>query len=480
MKLKYLGNSKTSIFTDDQQEAINGILQFLAEDFKDGSFIVSLCGPGGVGKTFCIDYIIHNSVYTPSVIMCAAPTHKACRNLSNAIRGRKVITIQSLFGFRLDCNIEDFDPNNPYFSPISNPKLTNLYKVLIIDESSMLNQKLVNYIVNYCRKLKIKVIFVGDDFQLAAPKDNKISSFSKSSKIFKLNQIVRQSENNPIRDVLDIMRNDIEHKTFDFLNYVNKKKEDVNPLNNTGWHFIDMNTAANLIKFKFSGEEFQEDVSMYKIVSYKNIRVTSWNNFVRKCIIPNSAKSILTKDDLLMSYSTIVDDFNSIVFANSEEYIVHDIVDTVDSIYNFKGFLVRFQQVYGGDITPPIFVINHVDNYTWQYYCKVVSDMIDEAKRANNHTRSGLWKKYFEFKKRYLSLVPIIDIIGKIISDRDLDYGFAISAHKSQGSTYGTVFVDLKDMIYDRNNHPFTNRDDVLRRIYVACSRPSKELYLIW
>lgn len=49
-----------------------------------------------------------------------------------------------------------------------------------------------------------------------------------------------------------------------------------------------------------------------------------------------------------------------------------------------------------------------------------------------------------------------------------------------QGSTYGTVFVDLKDMIYDRNNHPFTNRDDVLRRIYVACSRPSKELYLIW
>ena len=44
--------------------------------------------------------------------------------------------------------------------------------------------------------------------------------------------------------------------------------------------------------------------------------------------------------------------------------------------YNFKGFLVRFQQVYGGDITPPIFVINHVDSYTWQYYCKVVSDMI--------------------------------------------------------------------------------------------------------
>ena len=192
MKLKYLNNNKTSVFTDDQKVAIDGILSFLKEPFKDGSFIVSLCGQGGVGKTFCVDYIIQNSFYTPSVIMCCAPTHKACRNLSNSIGGKKVITIQSLFGFRLDCNIDDFDPNNPYFAPINNPKLTNLHKVLIIDESSMLNQKLVNYIVNYCRKLKIKVIFVGDDFQLAAPKDSHISSFSKStfSLVLSLNSLL--------------------------------------------------------------------------------------------------------------------------------------------------------------------------------------------------------------------------------------------------------------------------------------------------
>lgn len=480
MKLKYLNNNKTSVFTDDQKVAIDGILSFLKEPFKDGSFIVSLCGPGGVGKTFCVDYIIQNSVYAPSVIMCCAPTHKACRNLSNAIGGKKVITIQSLFGFRLDCNIDDFDPNNPYFAPINNPKLTNLHKVLIIDESSMLNQKLVNYIVNYCRKLKIKVIFVGDDFQLAAPKDSHISSFSKSTKIFHLNQIVRQSEDNPIRNVLNIMRKDIENKTFNFLNYIMKQKEDIDAINNTGWHIVDMNTAAKLIKFKFSGEEFREDVSMYKVIAYKNIRVTSWNNFIRRCIIPDSDKSILTKDDLLMSYSTIVDDFNSVIFANSEEYIVHDIADTSDAIYGFKGFLVRFQKVYGGEITPPIFVINHLDNFTWQYYCKVINDMITEAKQASPHNRGAAWKKYFEFKKQYLSLIPIIDITGKSISDKDVDYGFAITAHKSQGSTYGTVFVDLKDMLYDKNGHPFTNRDDVLRRIYVGCSRPSKELYFVW
>lgn len=49
-----------------------------------------------------------------------------------------------------------------------------------------------------------------------------------------------------------------------------------------------------------------------------------------------------------------------------------------------------------------------------------------------------------------------------------------------QGSTYDTVFVDVNDMIYDRNGKPYTNQDDLLRRLYVACSRASKELILCY
>ena len=63
---------------------------------------------------------------------------------------------------------------------------------------------------------------------------------------------------------------------------------------------------------------------------------------------------------------------------------------------------------------------------------------------------------------------------------RDIDYGFAISSHKSQGSTYNTVFVDVNDMIYDKNGKPYTNRDELLRRLYVACSRASHELILCY
>ena len=63
---------------------------------------------------------------------------------------------------------------------------------------------------------------------------------------------------------------------------------------------------------------------------------------------------------------------------------------------------------------------------------------------------------------------------------RDIDYGFAITSHKSQGSTYDTVFVDVNDMVYDRYGAPYSNQDDLLRRLYVACSRARKELILCY
>ena len=65
-----------------------------------------------------------------------------------------------MFGFRLDVNIENFDPENPAFNPVGKDKLDGL-KVLIIDEASMLNSKLVRYISNKCKKLQIKVIMLG-------------------------------------------------------------------------------------------------------------------------------------------------------------------------------------------------------------------------------------------------------------------------------------------------------------------------------
>lgn len=48
----------------------------------------------------------------------------------------------------------------------------------------------------------------------------------------------------------------------------------------------------------------------------------------------------------------------------------------------------------------------------------------------------------------------------------------------TQGSTYDTVFVDLTDILYDKNGRPYTKSDEIKRLLYTACSRCRNKLYL--
>lgn len=473
-------------FTNDQEVAVKGLIDFICASWSDKNYINALCGAGGVGKTFVTKYVIENCNYSNSVIFCAAPTHKACRVLSTAIGGKKVNTIQSLFGFRLDVDIDNFDPNNPAFNPIGKNKMLkdgySIARLLIIDEASMLNNKLVNYIAKFCRQHQIKVLFIGDSSQLPPVNEARSQAFVIASKTYYLREVVRQGVNNPISKLLDLLREDIDSKyTWKFLEYINLHKNETNEIG-AGFTVCGKKEFVDIVNNCFTDEEYTKNIDLYRIIAYTNVRVTAWNDYVRKVIIKGAEKSILNRHDLIMSYTTIVDDFNDTIINNSEEYVIKDIIASVEPTYSFKGFLVRFQAIHGGDITSPLFIIDHTDNYTCQMYYKQLTTLINDAKAANGKSnRASKWKAYFEFKKKYLISTNIINpTTGTIMFGRDIDYGFAISSHKSQGSTYKTVFVDVNDMIYDKNGKPYTNRDELLRRLYVACSRASHELIMMY
>ena len=478
--LKALGQSKDNSikFTDDQAKAIDGIIEFIAEPYNDKAHVIGLTGAGGTGKTFIINYILLNCKYSNSVIKCTSSTHKACRVFSQALNGRLVDTIQSTFGLRLDLRLEDFNPKNPQFNPMSKPKLDNV-RLLIVDEASMLPAKLVTFICNKCRELSIKVIFIGDSSQLAPVNENKSIAFDRCYKVFELKQIVRQNHTNPTNYLLELLRDDIKNNTFNFLTYISKNKG-ANVYNEIGEGYSICSPAEfkNAIDMSFSNEDYTKNIDMYRIIAYTNACVTSWNTYIRNSIIKDSDKSIITKNDLIMSYETIVNEFLETIINNSEEYIINDIVNFVDNTYNFKGFLIKFQLVHGGKITKPLFVIDHRDNYTLQKYVQVLQTLIDKAKHATGGTRAGLWKNYYNFKKKYLLATNIIGRDGRIIFNRDLDYGFAITSHKSQCSTYENVFVDVNNIVYDSNGRPYTDTNDMLRRLYVACSRSKHQLIL--
>lgn len=463
--------------TSDQNEIAGRAIDFIAADFNPNKFVIGITGAGGVGKTYTINYIIRHCKYSASVIMLGTPTHKACRVLGDAT-GKSVSTIQSIFGFRLDMRLEDFNPHKPQFNPMAKAKLEGI-KVLVIDEASMIPAGVVTYICNKCKALEIKLIFTGDPHQLSPVNEKKSIAFERCFAVFNLTKIVRQSADNPITPLLQILRKDIDNRTYKFIEYITKRigHAEYNELGE-GYAILRQGAFNQSVNNSFSNENYTKNIDMYRIIAYTNHNVSGWNNYIRHAIIKDSDKHIITKNDLIMSYETIVNEFMEPVINNSEEYIINDITNFVDADYGFEGFLVKFQLVHGGLITIPLFVINHRHFPSVLIYDKVVNTLIKEAKMATSANRTSKWKQYYAFKKKYLIAQNIIDSNQQVLHKRDIDYGFSITSHKSQGSTYDSVFVDVNNMVYDKNNRPYANQDDLLRRLYVACSRPKKELIL--
>lgn len=476
-------NNKNNIsnFTNDQRKAYDELMKFIDSPFDSKDYKRALIGAAGTGKTFLVRALLLNSTLSYSLIGLSAPTHKACRVLGESINisGIKVNTIQSDLGFRLNFNIDMFDPSNPPFDPKGKIKIGN-YKLYIVDEASMVTCSLCMFLEKICVSNKCKIIYIGDNSQLAPVKE-KYSSAFRNIKSYSLKQIVRQGEDNPVSYLLELLRYDINHKTYKFLNHIQRFKEQFNADYTKGYQVCDANTFNQTVYNNFNDEELTRNVDYAKVISYTNLNVSSWNKFIRNSIIADADKSILTKNDLIISYVTIVNEFNDCVIKNSEEYIINDIQNFTDSTYDkngLKGFLVKFQAIHGGDITTPLFVIDHTDSYTVQRYVQINNSMIEAAKTARANIRNEKWKSYFAFKEYCLLMVNIIYPDGKIMISRSLDYGFALTTHKSQGSTFDTALVDVNDIVFDKYGQPYADAEEVNRRLYVACSRCKNKLYL--
>lgn len=319
---------------------------------------------------------------------------------------------------------------------------------------------------------------VNKDSSQLAPVNEKYSPAFRAIKCNALTQIVRQEDDNPIRELLSLLRYDIENKSFTFLNHIYKNREKFDEFNTKGYKVCNAQEFGEIMAINFNDQELTHNVDFVKVVGYTNLCISAWNKFIRNSIIEDADKSIITKNDLIISYTTIVNEFNDVIIANSEEYILQDVVNYVQPSYELKGFLVRFIAIHGGKVTSPLFVLDHKDPYTISKYVQISETLINEAKTAPVKLRAQKWRNYYSFKESCLLLTNIADNQGVIKYSRDLDYGFALTSHKSQGSTFDTTLVDVNDIVYNKYGQPYTDAEEINRRLYVACSRAKNKLYL--
>ncbi len=459
-------------FYPQQIDALNWLKAFMESDDLEAT----LSGYAGTGKTYILKYFVSHIC---NVSLCpTAPTHKAVRVVEKVLN-RKGKTLQSLHGLRPNLDLANFNIASPQFDPKGIEYIKN-YKLVIIDEASMISSDIYELNLRRAKQYGTKILYVGDPLQLPP-----VQTTGTESRVFKvknrfnLTQIVRQEEGSSLLSLFPYIRNDVLNGTSNFLKYILVNRESMD--NGTGYKIVNETNYKKELQQYFKLDLLKKDLEYVRVIAYTNKRVKQTNSVIRNSLIEDSSE-LLHENDILTSYVTIVDEFNYPIITNSEDYYIESVRPYVNQ-FEIKTFAVNLRSVYDNSITSTLQIVDHNDKSFKTYY-QILNHLHYKAINAHKSERSKKWVEYYKFKESMLSMLTfkLNEENGNSTVKKDIDYGYAITGHKSQGSTFENVFIDLEDILYytDRSGKLRTRYDInmINRLIYVALSRASKKVIL--
>ena len=454
-----LPSGKVITFNEEQFDGLNKITAWL----KNGETFFTLAGYAGTGKSTIIKKILDS--YRLGVVV-SAPTHKAKKVVMNTT-GEDGQTLHALLGLRPDLDLENFNPNNPKFNPIAMPKIRD-YNLVIIDEASMINQELYDLIKEKTEDSRTKVLFMGDPAQIppVGERESVVFSQNNNTKTFhQLTKIERQNDTNPLAYIYDALRNNLTIRDGGF-----KRITNMNELGEGVIFTVNKRVFRNAIMEKYRDPEFKKDTDFAKVIAWKNDTVMKSNKVIRAELIGEDV-DIIEVDDIVMGYRSVsAENQRYNIIENSADYRVTKKFKLEENSYGIMGYRVQIRE----DLTKgqfkhqDVFVINAEDHDNLHLYGEM-HDFFRDMGKSNKKN----WKKYYAFRRNNILMKTIDkyrngmerDAPNKIV--KDLDYGYAITGHKSQGSTYSHVFV----MENDINSNWMQKECNQIK--YVALTRPS-------
>lgn len=457
---------KKSDLNEDQLNALESIYTFLRNPERRQ---MVLYGAAGTGKTSLINVLLDEleSQEEPPMCVCTAPTNKAVDVIAQATGRDFDKTIYSLLGLVL----LDFSDGKPKLKKEHESHLSN-YEICIIDEASMVSNALLNEIQKQLRVYtNLKVIYVGDRCQIP-PVDDANQGYMESV-IFQLpyqvelTKVMRTADQNPILGMVTAMRTDMKSKV-DLFEHTSKVAPD-----GTGVHFYDRANGfmKKMIPY-FTSEEFKKDSSFAMAVAYTNAAVDAINAEIRAALYPDSKRMFEEGEEVRVT-RTYGNDVHvgrgtifSVLFNVEEHLIINSLEETEDPCYGIPSYKVSVENVVKRKKRK-----THANGYIIrpdgleQFYNLRAAEAIKAKERLEKEDSHG-HKLYTpkEAWQDYSSLNHYFMWLG---------YIYALTAHKSQGSTIQNVFV------VERNINRI-QEDELRNKLkYTAFTRAAKELHVL-
>mgnify|MGYP001364567795 CR=1 FL=1 len=425
-------------FSQDQLDAVDNICDELVNSNPNSHAIAVLTGSAGTGKTTVVREII-NKINTDSPLtnieLCAT-THRAAIVLENIARA-SVTTGHALF--KLRPGVTKHGKENLTYAGICEVPDGS---VVIIDESSMIGNQFLKAIVDIVKERNLKLLFIGDPFQLPPPSDT-CSIFDGSLPTFTLTKVHRQLGGNPVLE-----------KANEFREYIEGIR-DIEPvletkINSKGEGIHVLPHASFVTKFveKYIDYSAGAEVDI-PLCTYTNESAINYNSMVRKAayFLEDTIEPFY-KGERLITNGIVMHGDKTILTNNETVY-----VDTYSEgeAYGIPGYFVRLIGTY--------------NEYTKSNVKKVFSPktkatadkVLKEEKTlaVKGKSKTG-WQAYYKIKNSLADLRP----------------PFAGTTHKAQGGTFPAVFIDKLNINKCRDK---TTR---ARLFYVALTRASENVYI--
>lgn len=419
---------------EGQEQAKKVVLGVINRSNKaTGDKFATFKGPAGSGKTFTLQQIIH-SVPPHMTIGLTAPTHKATKVIRKmayeaGIDGQcDIRTIHSALGLTMkQVEGDEVIHRDPYAEE-------KYYDVLFIDEGGMLGDELLGYIIGSPSQT---IIFIGDEAQIG-PVDGEVGNISK---IFtevetqcELTEIVRQADGNPIIELATALRECQKDFEAGWPTIVTNLQEDgggVEVLERSDWF-------AQCVEVFKSGE-FEGDPDVARCVAYTNSQVEEINRAVRRTIHGRDVAEYL-EGEMLVAQNA------GKMHKNAEEMRIIELEAIDHDIYNIP----CWQMTLSSLDTDSIYRVNVLKAEYQSIFQDKLSKLSTKARLDKSNARHH-WRDFWALKKEF----------------DEFKHVYAMTAHKSQGSTFRETYIYTPDFLR------FGASPNTKRLMYTATTRSS-------